>query len=92
MERDEVLESILGRLDSIEKMVSAVINSDDEVRLLDNQDLMERLRMSYKRLARYRTDGLLHPIATDKRGTKNLYTIDELNRFIREVLVPQNRD
>ena len=89
MEINEVLESLQSihkRLDSIEKMVSVVINSDNEVRVLDNQDMMERLRMSYKTLARYRNEGLLHPIFTDKRGTKNLYTPEELDRFIREVL------
>lgn len=54
--------------------------------LLDNADLMEITQLSYSSLKGYRKLGLLIPNSSTNRGSKNLYTLQEVERFLTEVL------
>ncbi len=54
--------------------------------LLDNVDLMEITQLSYSCLKKYRKLGLLRPNLSTNKGSKNLYTLQEVERFLTEVL------
>ncbi len=91
-------EEIRNRLAQVEERLTRIERKIDEIakaqqctfKLYDNQDLMEMLHMSYRELARYRELGLLRPIFAKRGNDKNYYLIEEIIRFVHEVLA--NKD
>lgn len=83
--------NINERLSRLEQKIDEIAKAQQcTFKLYDNQDLMEMLHMSYRELARYRELGLLRPIFAKRGNDKNYYLIEEITRFVHEVL--SNKD
>ena len=78
---------IHDRFDGINEKFDALLNNklgSGKKIFFDNADLMEITGLSYRSLHYYRTKKRLHP--TKNRG-RNLYTQEEVNRFIKKELI-----
>lgn len=79
------MDRILDRFDLIDDKLERLIKQKiclDGEDLLDNQDLLQVLKISHRTLQRYRTSGNL---PYQKMNGKIYYKLSDVNRFIREV-------
>ena len=79
------MERLIDRFDLIDDKLERIIKRKtclDGEDLLDNQDLLQVLKISHRTLQRYRSSGEL-PFF--KMKGKIYYKLSDVNRFIREV-------
>ncbi|MFV0329864.1 MAG: helix-turn-helix domain-containing protein [Dysgonomonas sp.] len=83
----EVLSKKLGEIGKdLKSLISTNDVFSDEEKLLDNQDLAFLLKVSYRTLQRYRTNGIL-PFF--KIGHKTYYRTSDVRGFVREYMDSQ---
>lgn len=78
------MERIMGRFDILKEYIIDIQkerNSIDGEELLDNQDLLQLLKISHRSLQRYRSSGKL-PYYTI--SGKLYYKLSDVHQFIRE--------
>ncbi|WP_165026144.1 helix-turn-helix domain-containing protein [Dysgonomonas sp. ZJ279] len=82
---DKWMEKLSKKLSEIGKDLKSLINTNDvfdkDEKLLDNQDLAFLLKVSYRTLQRYRSNGVL-PFF--KIGHKTYYRAEDIRSFVRE--------
>lgn len=81
------MERILGRLDIIGEQITdgqKQRNNIDGEELLDNQDLLQMLKISNRSLQRYRSNGKL-PYYTI--SGKLYYKLSDVHQFVRESFI-----
>lgn len=82
------MERIIDRLDMLSDHIDEMQkkrNSIDGEELLDNQDLLQMLKISNRSLQRYRSTGKLHYYTI---SGKLYYKLSDVHQFIRESFIP----
>lgn len=79
------MDRLINRFDLLDEKLEQLIKKKtclDGEDLLDNQDLLQVLKISYRTLQRFRSSGDLPYV---KMNGKIYYKLSDVNRFIREV-------
>lgn len=79
------MEKLSKKLNEIGQDLKSLINTsdvfDEDEKILDNQDMAFLLKVSYRTLQRYRSDGKLRYFMI---GHKTYYRVNDVREFVRE--------